>query len=288
MPWIPRIILTAKNPSRDDDARSAGGLPPRRNRPPRAGLLLSVVVGLAVAVGCEDRAGPAGVTVRIDAAASIAHVIEGLADRIERDLDVRIAVNAAASGTLAQQISRGDRADLFISADALWMDRLSGRGLIDRATRTDLAGNRLVLVGLTDMRRRPQKLSELSERGYQPVAVGDPAYVPAGRYALQALERHGLEPGGNPRLAEAPDARAVLAFVLSGQCPVGLVYASDAAAEGGVVVLLAIDPADHDPIRYPAAVVHDAPNPGQALRVLEWLRGDKAQAALRTAGFVPG
>ena len=228
---------------------------------------------------------------RVDAAASIAYVIESLSDGIEQDLGIHIEINSGASGALAKQVAQGDGADLFIGADQVWVDELVKQNLIDTDTRVDLVANRLVLVGLAPAPGivpvpAPGSLADLRRAVYQPIALGDPAYVPAGRYAVQALASHGLERGPNLRLAEAPDVRAALAFVLSGQCPVGLVYASDVKDAQGVVVLLAIDPADHDPIRYPAAVVRDAPNRERAERVLNWLQGERARSAFRDAGFV--
>lgn len=224
--------------------------------------------------------------VRVDAAASIAYIVETLAGEIEQDLGVRIEINAGASGTLAKQIAQGDGADLFISADPAWVDELTKQNLIDTGTRVDLAANRLVLVGPAGSGLTPGSLADLQQPDHQPIALGDPAYVPAGRYAVQALASHGLERGPGLKLAEAPDVRAALAFVLSGQCPVGLVYASDVKGARDVVVLLTIDPADHDPIRYPAAVVRDAPSREDAVRVLDWLKGEQARAAFRDAGFV--
>ncbi len=252
----------------------------------RIRLLCALIVVANCLYACGDRSGAAGKTVRIDAAASIAYVIEGLAEAIERDLGVRIEVNAGASGTLAQQIMQGDKVDLFISADPRWVDRLESQGLIDPATRTHIVNNQLVLVGLTDAVKQPATLEELSAKIYQPLAVGDPAYVPAGRYAMQALKSHGLESGPDLKLAEAPNVRAALAFVKSGQCPVGLVYASDVHREPGIEVLLTIDRTDHDLIQYPAVLLHDAPNREQALRILDWLSGETAGRAFRNAGFV--
>jgi molybdate transport system substrate-binding protein len=249
----------------------------------------TAVVGLAwAALSCAGPSDTSPPEVRISVAASLAHVIEGLADRVRDDLGIRITVNTAASGTLVQQISRGNRADIFISADPRWMDHLAKRGMIDETSSVDLASNRLVLVGLPGAGARPGDLSALSEKRYQPIAVGDPAYVPAGRYAIQALKAHGLNPDTQLNLAEAPDARAALAFVLSGQCPVGLVYASDALNVPGVEVLMKIDRDDHDPIRYPAVVLTDAPRPAEANRVLHWLSGTTARQALWDAGFEPG
>jgi molybdate transport system substrate-binding protein len=255
---------------------------------PAAGLSgwASVVIAFAfLTTGCGEP-GSVPQTVRIDAAASIAYVIEGLAGEIEQDLGVRIEINAGASGALAKQIAQGDGADLFISADPAWVDELVKQNLIDTDTRVNLVANRLVLVGRAGSGLSPGSLADLQRAEYQPIALGDPAYVPAGRYAVQALSSHGLERGPGLKLAEAPDVRAALAFVVSGQCPVGLVYASDVKGARDVVVLLTIDPAGHDPIRYPAAVVRDAPNHKDAVRVLDWLKGERAQAAFRDAGFM--
>lgn len=264
--------------------------PERRSYTPikpyaRIRVLCVLIVIAGFLFGCDGRADTAKKTVRVNAAASIAYVIEGLAETIERDLDISIEVNAGASGTLAQQIEQGDRADLFISADPLWIDRLEQQGLTDPTTRTQLVENRLVVVGLPNTVKQPRTLAELSAKEYQPLAIGDPAYVPAGRYALQALKSHGLERGPGIEFAEAPNVRAALAFVRSGQCPAGLVYASDALGEAGVEVLLTIDPADHDPIRYPVVLLKDAPHREQAMRLLDWFSGDAARSAFRDAGF---
>lgn len=238
--------------------------------------------------GCDASNPPGQTEVRIDAAASIAPVIERMAEAIEHELGIRVSVNAGSSGMLAQQVTRGDRVDVFISADTLWMDGLSKQGLIDKATRSDVAGNQLVLIGLAGVGVDVESISieDLTDARHHPIAVGDPAYVPAGRYAMQVLAAHGLDDRNRLRLAEAPNVRAVVAFVMTGQCPVGLVYASDVREVEGIEVLLAIDPADHDPIRYPAAVLKDAPNHDAAVRVLAWLRGEQAKAALTEAGFI--
>jgi molybdate transport system substrate-binding protein len=73
----------------------------------------------------------------------------------------------------------------------------------------------------------------------------------------------------------ASDARAALAFVARGECGAGIVYASDAEAEGGVEIVAAIPEAWHAPIVYPAAMV--AGRNGSAADFV---------AALRAAGDV--
>jgi hypothetical protein len=58
----------------------------------------------------------------------------------------RLRFNFAASSTLARQLEQGAQANLFASADQLWMDWAQSRTLIAPDTRRTLLGNRLVLV----------------------------------------------------------------------------------------------------------------------------------------------
>ena len=51
---------------------------------------------------------------------------------------------------LARQIEAGGKADVFISADQEWMDYLQSRNLIDKPSRRNLVGNRLVLIAPAD------------------------------------------------------------------------------------------------------------------------------------------
>jgi len=261
-----------------------GRFGPDPHRPNNIGLIC-ILIGAACSItGCERGSTSDAGIVRVDAAASLAYVIEALAEDVQRELGVRIEVNAGASGALAQQVAQGDKADLFISANPQWLDWLAEQGLVDPATRVDLAANRLVVVAAPGVEPL-ENLNDLSQPRYQPLAVGDPAFVPAGRYAVQALKAHGLEPGEQLRLAESPNVRAALAFVQSGECPAGIIYASDLRDAAGVELLWEVDPSDHDPIRYPAAVVRGASNREGAEHVLEWLQDEKARAAFREAGF---
>ena len=103
-----------------------------------------------------------------------------------------LSLSFAASSTLARQIEQGAPANVFASADEKWMDYLAGKNLIATDTRKDLLGNDLVLVVPAN---KPQHVTIgpgfdlaklLGPNGR--LAVGDPAHVPAGIYAEQALQ----------------------------------------------------------------------------------------------------
>ena len=90
------------------------------------------------------------------------------------------------------------------------------------------------------------------------LAVGDPEHVPAGIYAQQALVALGLWDGLESRLARAENVRAALALVARGEAPLGIVYATDARAEDGVVTVAEFDASTHAPIGYSFARLADS------------------------------
>ena len=84
------------------------------------------------------------------AAASLTEVLEQVGADYARERGGAVRFSFASTATLARQIEAGARADLFVSADQEWMDYLDRRGLVQRASRIDLLGNRLVIVAPTD------------------------------------------------------------------------------------------------------------------------------------------
>jgi molybdate transport system substrate-binding protein len=191
------------------------------------------------------------------------------------------------SATLARQIEAGAPADVFVSADATWMDGLAGKGLIDPTSRVDLLGNSLVVIAPRDA---PFRLDSALGPGFARafrgrLCMGEPGVVPAGTYARDALRRTGAWDALEGRVVGTDDVRAALAFVERGACGAGIVYATDARASERIVVVATIPPSLHRPIVYPAAVVRGA---GPAARpFLDFLRDSREAAAVfERHGFV--
>src|SRR5690625_3944687 len=82
----------------------------------------------------------------ISAAASITDAMDELKEIYEAENNVELTFNFAGSGKLAQQIQQGAPVDVFISANENWIDTLLEEGLIDADTKTDVTGNKLVLI----------------------------------------------------------------------------------------------------------------------------------------------
>ena len=164
----------------------------------------------------------------------------------------------ASSSTLAQQIEQGAPVNVFASADEKWMDYLAKANLIAPDTRHDLLGNDLVLIvpanhpTHVDIGPGFDLSAILGPDGR--LSVGDPAHVPAGIYAEQALRKLGLWDKISPHLAPAADVRSALLLVERGEAPAGIVYGTDAAVSKAVMVAGVFPASSHDPVTYPFAI----------------------------------
>jgi molybdate transport system substrate-binding protein len=199
-----------------------------------------------------------------------------------------LTLSFGASSTLARQIEQGAPAALFASADEKWMDYLAQKNLIAADTRKSLLGNDLVLVVQADKPLHVtigpdfDLLGLLGATGR--LATGDPAHVPVGIYAEQALKKLGLWDKVAPRLAATEDVRAALLLVERGEAPAGIVYGTDAAVSKAVMVAGTFPASSHDPVSYPFAVVkaHDTP---EARALLTFLESPQAREVFVQRGF---
>jgi molybdate transport system substrate-binding protein len=191
------------------------------------------------------------------------------------------------TATLAKQIAEAAPADIFISADLVWMDDVAKKNLIKPESRKNLVGNTLVLVAAAgkDLKVELGNDSNLAASlGGEKLAVGDVKSVPAGKYAKAALENLGLWASVEANLVMQENVRSALALVARGEARLGIVYGSDAVAESKVQVVANFPETSHEPIVYPAAIVAASTNP-DAQTFLTFLFSEEAQLIFKANGF---
>ncbi len=216
------------------------------------------------------------------AAASLKNALDAIA------IGQNVKISYGASNLLAKQIEQGAPADLFFSADLDWMTYLEGRKLIRPGSRVDLLGNRIVLIApkasLIDVKllKGVDLVAALGREGRLAMATVDA--VPAGKYGKAALEALGAWDGVRTKVAQADNVRAALALVARGEAAMGVVYATDAAAEPGVRILDGFPDGTHPPILYPVAITAESRHP-DAAAFLTHLRGDAARRIFEAQGF---
>ena len=238
-----------------------------------------VLASAAAAAAAQD--------VTVFAAASLTNALEEIAKIYREKGGGGVKFSFAASSTLAKQIESGAPADIFASADEEWMDYLAQRNLIEASTRSSRLGNALVLITPASDKRTVDIKPGFDLAGMigsGKLATGDPAHVPVGRYAQQALTKLGIWDAVAPKIARTDNVRAALLLVERGEAPFGIVYATDAAASGKVSIAGAFPPDSHPPVSYPFAILAKRDRP-EVRKFFEFLTGTEAQAVYRKAGF---
>lgn len=249
------------------------------------GPFLTLALGLGLALGPQTAAAR---DVLVFAAASLETVLEDVAADFQGATGASVTLSSAASSILARQIEAGAPADIFISANPDWMDLLEDDDLIDPRSRIDLLGNSLVLIArdpLPDDTRKGAPLSIDGPLGQGRIAMALVDAVPAGQYGRAALESLDLWADLHTKVVQTENVRVALALVSRGEAASGIVYATDARADPGVMILEAFPSGSHPPIIYPAARVVSSSNPA-ALQFLEYLHSQSARAIFERHGFI--
>lgn len=247
-------------------------------------------LGLAMAIAGVSLMSSAGhADTIVFAAASTTEAVNDVAAAFAGKHLGTVLPSYGSSSTLAKQIENGAPAAIFLSADEQWMDYLDGKKLLVAGSRADLLGNALVLIapkegGATNQVSIAPGFPLVQLLGNGRLAMGDPAHVPAGLYGKAALESLGVWDQVKDKVAAGENVRAALAFVEHGETPLGIVYATDAAASAKVRQVGVFPEASHPRILYPAALVSGR-DTLEARAFLEFLKGSEAQAIFAKYGF---
>ena len=249
-------------------------------------LLLKLVVAAFAAMPLALPAAAAE-KVTVFAAASLKNALDAANAAWQKETGNETAVSYAASSALAKQIEAAAPADLFISADLAWMDYVAEKKLIKDDTRSNLLGNRIVLVAPKDNASTVEIKEGFDLAGLVgdgKLAMGAVDSVPAGKYGKAALEKLGVWSAVEGKVAGAESVRAALALVSRGEAPYGIVYETDAAADPGVAVVGTFPEDSHPPIIYPVAILSEAKSPA-AKAYLDFLKSAKATPFFEKQGF---
>jgi molybdate transport system substrate-binding protein len=249
--------------------------------PIRPLAIFCLVIALAAPAAAQD-------TLTVFAAASMRNALDAVNAAFGRSTDIKVTASYAASSALAKQIVQGAPANVYISANPKWMDLLQEQNRLVPGSRVDLLGNSLVLIAPQSSRLdrveigRGFDIATLAGDGR--IAVANTKAVPAGIYAKAALQSLGAWQAVEPKLAQAENVRATLAYVARGEAPVGIVYATDAQVEPKVKTIGKFPANLHPPIMYPVAAI--GARQGKAVaRYLHFLQTPAAKAIFERYGF---
>lgn len=227
------------------------------------------------------------VNLLIAAAASLEYSMEDELIPMFEEQNPGITVEGTydSSGKLQTQIEEGLDADVFFSAATKQMDALAEEELVEESSVKDLLENKIVLIVLKGQEGNYSKFEDIANAST--VALGDPASVPAGQYAQEALGNLGLWDAVSAKASFGTNVTEVLNWVAEGSADAGVVYATDAATKEDTVSVVAEAPADSlaEPVIYPVGLVENSTKKDAAEKFMEFLSSDDAAAVFEKYGF---
>jgi molybdate transport system substrate-binding protein len=245
-----------------------------------------VMVG---AIGCSrSEAAPHEAkkeVVRVAAASDLAGTLEELESRFERRTGAHLTVSYGASGLLAKQLEQGAPFDVFLAANASFVDRAVESGACDGATRSFYARGRLGLFTKGDA-SGPASIRDLSDPRFYRIAIANPEHAPYGRAAREALRKSGLWESLEPRIVYAENVRQALQMAESGNADAALVSFSHAErAKGGKA--LEVDATLHAPLDQMLVVCKNGKNAGSGAAFARYVASPEARQVFSKGGFLP-
>jgi molybdate transport system substrate-binding protein len=244
------------------------------------GICIGMLAALAVCMGA--RAGEVNVAV----AANFTAPMNVIAESFEKDTGHKAKLAFGSTGRFYAQIKNGAPFQLLLAADDETPAKLVEEGAAESASRFTYAVGSLVLwsskADFVDAK------GEVLRRGhFGKLALANPKTAPYGRAAVETLTRLGLMVAVEPKFVQGENIAQTYQFVSTGNADLGFVALSQVIKDGKVLEGSAwLVPAElHAPIRQDAVLLISGRGNPAAQALLDYLKGDKAKAVIRSFGY---
>jgi molybdate transport system substrate-binding protein len=236
--------------------------------------------GAFLALALASLAHPESIT--IAAAADLSSAESDLANSFERGHPTdSIRFVFAASGALRQQIANGAPYDVFLSANAAYIDRLASNRKILPDTAVVYAHGRLAALWRD---QKAHNINDLTRQWVHFIAIANPKLAPYGLAAQQSLEHAGLWTKLHPKIVFGENVRQTLQMFDSGNADVVLTAYSLMVNRPGVQLI----PEDwHQPILQKGGVVAASHESHLAREFMAFLQSRAGASILTAHGLSP-
>lgn len=244
-----------------------------------------IFICIILITGCTAKDKELNTTVTVFSASATMIPVTEIADSFSSAYSIRVEKNFAASGILARQIFNGAKADLFISANKEWIDYLTDKNLLVDTLVAKLAENKLVIICHKSKVVNLDFSADFNIKFTIPdkIAIGDPSYVPAGKYAQQALNSLGWYSDIKDRIILTKDVASVLNLVELNECDWGIVYYSEAIKSEKINIIAEIPENLYDPIVFYVALLKNSNK--ESLIFYDYLKTRQAKEIMSKYGL---
>lgn len=224
-------------------------------------------------------------TILLAVAASLKKCIDGELIPMFKEKYPNITVDATydSSGKLQTQIEEGADVDVFMSAAMKQMNALNDKGLIKEGTIVELLENKIVLIIPKDSTDEIASFEDVLKA--ETIAVGDPESVPAGQHAKESFANLGIWEDVAAKSSLGTNVTEVLSWVAEGSADAGVVYATDAASNADVKVVVEAPEGSVSKVIYPIGIVNTTTKLEAAQNFADFLQSAEVLTIFEKYGF---
>ena len=226
-----------------------------------------------------------GSEIMVSAALSLKAPFEEMGRSFDAKTGTKVIFNFGASGILQRQIEGGAPADIFASASTKEMDSLESGGFLIIGTRSNFAGNSIVLIVPSQSRLRIRSFEDLRKKEIRRIAIGNPASVPAGKYAEEVLKTSGLWETLKDRIVLCENVRQVMDYTARNEVDAGIVFRTDASDSKDVEIISEAPEQSHKPVRYVIAAIKGSGHDRLAKEFISMILSGEGRKILKKYGF---
>lgn len=224
--------------------------------------------------------------VQVAVASNFTAPMQKIATEFEQETGHRALLSFGASGKFYAQIINGAPFEVFLAADERAPARLESESHIVPGSRFTYAIGKLVLWSMDE--GYVDQAGEVLRRGeFRHLAIASPKTAPYGAAAVEAMTRLGLIDAIQPRLVTGENISQTYQFIFTGNAELGFVALSQVMEDGRITGGSAWQvPTELYPeIRQDAVILARGANNPAAAALVDYLKGDKAQAIIRAYGY---
>ncbi|MBF0206169.1 MAG: molybdate ABC transporter substrate-binding protein [Oligoflexia bacterium] len=269
-------------------------------------ILIPIYFSLSLYISCLVSTPPAAAAAKIEnkvvakkeiiisAAMSLKNAFNKIAVEFERENpDIKVSFNFAASGQLRAQIENGAPVDLFAPASPTDIHSLLENGYLVKETLTPFSKNSLVVVVPINSKLNISRTSGLesimTKNIIRKIAIGNPATVAAGKYAMEAFKFEKINIDSiKDKIVYAENVRQALYYARQGEVDAALVFATDAKSGTGtqVKIAYAIPTQNYTSVINNIVVIKTSKHLSTAKSFIRFVVGKKASAIFKELGFL--
>lgn len=248
---------------------------------PMKQTLLAVMLAGASTVTLAD-------TVQVAVAANFTAPMARIAEAFKQDTGHTAEAAFGATGKFYAQINNGAPFEVLLAADDSTPAKLEAEGMTQAGSRFTYAIGTLVLWS-ADPDLITDGAQVLSRNQFRKLAIANPKTAPYGVAAMEVMNGLALDEMLTPKLVQGENIAQTYQFVSTGNAELGFVALSQVFKEGEIAEGSAwVVPADadlHEPIRQDAVILKKGEGNPAAIAFMDYLKGEKAHAIIRSFGY---